>query len=74
MKLNVKHPRFKKNKIKQKEHQFVKLDLEKMLLHEKSFVGAYCNRLYDYGKGMASFHAMAKLKQIAQPKNPMSQT
>ena len=39
-----------------------------------SLIDAYWTRLYDLGKkGMALFHAMAKLKQIVQSKNLMSQ-
>ena len=48
-----------------------KLDLEGTFLLEKSLIGAYWNKLYDFGNGMASFHAMAELKQTAQPKNLM---
>ena len=44
-----------------------------MFLFEKNLPGAYWIRLYDLGKGMAPFHAMAELKQIAQPKISMSQ-
>ena len=44
-----------------------------MFLFEKSVIDAYCNRLYDLGKGMVPFHALAKLKQAEQAKILMSQ-
>ena len=40
-----------------------------MLLFEKRFIGVYCNRLYDLGKGMAPFHARAELKQSSAGKD-----
>ena len=39
-----------------------------MLLFEKSSIGAFWNRLYDFGKAMAVFQAMAELKQTALAK------
>ena len=39
-----------------------------MFLFEKSFMGAYCNSLYDLKKGSAPFHVKAELKQTAQAK------
>ena len=44
-----------------------------MLLLKKRFIGVYCNRLYDLGKGMALFHALAELQKTAQAKMIMSQ-
>ena len=43
-----------------------------MFLFEKSSIGAYCNRLYDLKKGMATFHARVELKQTALAKILMS--
>ena len=43
-----------------------------MLLFEKSFIGVYCNKLYDLKKGRAPFHAKAELKQTALEKILMS--
>ena len=39
----------------------------------KGLIGAYWISLYDLGKDMAPFHAMAELKQTAQAKILMSQ-
>ena len=39
-----------------------------MFLLEKSFIGAYCNRLYDLKERHGSFYAKAELKQTAQAK------
>ena len=37
-----------------------------------SLIGAYCNKLYDFGKDIVLFHSMAELKHTAQPRNLMS--
>ena len=43
-----------------------------MFLFEKSLIGAYCNRLYDFKEKQGPFHAMAELKQTALAKILMS--
>ena len=42
-------------------------------LLEKSLIGTYWYRLYDFEKGRAPFYAMAEFKQTAQAKNSTAQ-